>query len=140
MLAPTEDKCDDTKDSFYEELERVFDKFLSSTRKCCKEISMQRWGGKIFLNPQLGMRVYTKLVDNCGRAVNFATPKNLDVRSTKFSHRKTHKYAWTSLDGNTHNQIDPVLTDKRRQSSKRCPITDHNLLVEKHRERLSESK
>jgi hypothetical protein len=25
--APTEDKIDDTKDSFYEELERVFDKF-----------------------------------------------------------------------------------------------------------------
>jgi exonuclease III len=26
--APTEDKTDDVKDSFYEELERVFDKFL----------------------------------------------------------------------------------------------------------------
>jgi hypothetical protein len=26
--APTEDKTDDLKDSFYEELERVFDKFL----------------------------------------------------------------------------------------------------------------
>jgi hypothetical protein len=25
--APTEDKTDDVKDSFYEELERVFDKF-----------------------------------------------------------------------------------------------------------------
>jgi hypothetical protein len=25
--APTEDKCDDTKDSFYEELEGVFDQF-----------------------------------------------------------------------------------------------------------------
>jgi hypothetical protein len=28
--APTEDKSDDVKDSFYEELERVFDKFLKS--------------------------------------------------------------------------------------------------------------
>jgi hypothetical protein len=27
MLAPTEDKSDDIKDSFYEELERVQDKF-----------------------------------------------------------------------------------------------------------------
>jgi hypothetical protein len=28
--APTEDKTDDVKDSFYEELERVFDKFPNS--------------------------------------------------------------------------------------------------------------
>jgi hypothetical protein len=28
VRAPTEDKTDDVKDSFYEELERVFDKFL----------------------------------------------------------------------------------------------------------------
>jgi hypothetical protein len=27
VLAPTEDKTDDVKDSFYEELEHVFDKF-----------------------------------------------------------------------------------------------------------------
>jgi hypothetical protein len=28
--APTEDKCDDTKDSFYEEQEDVFDQFSKS--------------------------------------------------------------------------------------------------------------
>jgi hypothetical protein len=28
--APTEDKTDDVKNSFYEELERVFDKFLNT--------------------------------------------------------------------------------------------------------------
>jgi hypothetical protein len=28
VLAPTEDKTDDVKDSFYEELKRVFHKFL----------------------------------------------------------------------------------------------------------------
>jgi hypothetical protein len=33
--APTEDKTDDVKDSFYEELERVFDKFLKYRRKFC---------------------------------------------------------------------------------------------------------
>jgi hypothetical protein len=32
--APTEDKTDDMKDSFYEELERVFDK-LPTTGKFC---------------------------------------------------------------------------------------------------------
>jgi hypothetical protein len=31
--APTEDKTDDVKDSFCEELEHVFDKFLNTIRK-----------------------------------------------------------------------------------------------------------
>jgi exonuclease III len=38
--APTEDKTDDVKDSFYEELERVFDNSLNTTWKFCWEISM----------------------------------------------------------------------------------------------------
>jgi hypothetical protein len=33
--APTEDKCDDTKSSFYEELERVFDYFRMYDTKIC---------------------------------------------------------------------------------------------------------
>jgi hypothetical protein len=38
--------------------------------------------------------------------VNFATSKNLAVKSTVFPHRNLHKYTWTSPEGNTHNQID----------------------------------
>jgi hypothetical protein len=33
MHAPTEDKCDDAKDSFYEELEEVFDQFPKYNKK-----------------------------------------------------------------------------------------------------------
>jgi hypothetical protein len=40
--APTEDKIDDVKDSLYEELERVFDKFQSTIWKLCKEISVPK--------------------------------------------------------------------------------------------------
>jgi hypothetical protein len=50
--------------------------------------------------------------------VNFATSKNLIAKSTKFPHHNIHKYIWMSPDGITHNQIDHVLVDKRRQSSK----------------------
>ena len=51
--------------------------------------------------------------DNGIRLVNFATSKNLVVKSTMFPHRNIHKHTWTSPDGKTHNQTDPVLIDRR---------------------------
>jgi len=35
MHEPTEDKSDDMKDSFYEQLEHVFDRFLKYHRNFC---------------------------------------------------------------------------------------------------------
>jgi len=55
--------------------------------------------------------------DNGVRIVNFATLKNLVVKSTMFPHQNIHKYTWTCTDGKTHNQIDHVLIDRRWQSS-----------------------
>jgi hypothetical protein len=51
--------------------------------------------------------------DNGVTVVNFATSKNVIVKSTTFPHRDIHKHTWTSADGVTHNQID-----KRRHSNK----------------------
>ena len=51
--------------------------------------------------------------DNGVRIVNFGTSKNVVVKSTMFPHRNIHKYTWTSPDGQTHNQIDHILIDRR---------------------------
>jgi len=76
--------------------------------------------------------------NNGVRIVNFATSKNLVVKSTMFPHRNIHKYTWTSPDGQTHNQIDQVLIERRWHSSildvrsfrgADCD-TDHYLVVE----------
>jgi endonuclease/exonuclease/phosphatase family metal-dependent hydrolase len=112
--APTEDKDDDIKDSFHEEVEDVFDQF-------------PRYHTKIFLgdfNTKLGREDIFKSIigneslhetsdDNGVRVVNFATSKNLIVKSTTFPHREIHKQTRTSPDDVTHNQIDHVLIDKR---------------------------
>jgi hypothetical protein len=45
--------------------------------------------------------------DNRVRVVNFATSKNLIVKST-FPDHDIHKRTWTSPDGVTHNQTDHV--------------------------------
>jgi len=86
--------------------------------------------------------------DNGVRIVNFATSKNLVVKSTMFPHRNIHKYTWTSPDDKTHNQIDHVLIDRRWHSSvldmrsfrgADCD-TDHYLVIAKVRERLAMGK
>jgi exonuclease III len=53
--APTEDKTDDVKDSFYEELERVFDKFPKYHMKILLGDFNDKVGREDFLNRQLGM-------------------------------------------------------------------------------------
>jgi hypothetical protein len=85
--------------------------------------------------------------DNGIRVVNFATSKNLVVKSTTFPYRDIHEHTWTS--GVTHNQIDNVFIDKRRHSNilldvrsfrgADCDI-DHYLVVVKLRERISVNK
>ena len=86
--------------------------------------------------------------DNGVRLVNFATSKNLVVKSRMFPHRNIHKYTWTSPDGKTHNQIDHVLIGRRWHSSvldvrsfrgADCD-TDHYLVIAKIRERLAVGK
>ena len=86
--------------------------------------------------------------DNGVRLVNFATSKNLVVKSTIFPHRNIHKYTCTSPDGQTHNQIDHILIDRRWHSSilgvrsvrgADCD-SDHYLVVTKVREKLAVNK
>ena len=80
------------------------------------------------------------LVSNCNgvKIVNFATSKNIVVKSTMFPHRNIHKYTWTAPDGKNRNQIDNILIDRRQHSSEldlrsfrgaNCD-TDHYLVVE----------
>jgi hypothetical protein len=44
--------------------------------------------------------------DNGVRVVNFATSKNLILKSKMLPRRNIGKFTWTSPDGKTNNQID----------------------------------
>jgi exonuclease III len=147
--APCEDKGDDVKDSFYEELGRVFDQFPRYDMKILLVDFNADLGRENIFKATIGNeRLHEISNDNGVKIVNFATTKNLVVKSTMFPHRKIHKCTWTSPEGSTHNQIDHILIDRRRHSSipdirsirgADCD-TDHYLVVAKVRERLAVSK
>jgi exonuclease III len=79
---PTEDKTDDVKDSFYEELERVFDKFPKYMKILLGYLNVKVGTEDIF-KPTIGNESLHKICnDNGVRVVHFATSKNLIVKST----------------------------------------------------------
>jgi hypothetical protein len=71
--APTEDKSDDTKDSYYEELERVLDQF-SNTKVGRDDIFKPTTGNE---------SLHENSDDNGIRVINFATVRNLMAKGTK---------------------------------------------------------
>jgi endonuclease/exonuclease/phosphatase family metal-dependent hydrolase len=110
--APTEDKTDDMKDSFYEELERVFDRFPKYHMKILLGDFNAKVGREdIFTSKIRHESLHEISNDNGVRLVHFATSENLRVKSTMFPHRNVHKYTLTSPDEKTHNQIDHILVD-----------------------------
>jgi hypothetical protein len=110
--APTEDD-DDIKDSFYEELEQVYDQFPRNRMKILLGNFNSNVGREDIFKPITGNESPHEASNANGvRVENFATSKNLIVKSTIFSHRDIHKHNWTYPDGVTLNQID-ILIDKK---------------------------
>jgi len=137
--ALSEEISDDSKDSFYEELEQVFYNFPKYHMKILVGDFNEKVGRKNIFKPTIGTESLHQDSDDSGvRIVNIPTSKNLAVQSTMFLHRNIHKYTWTSPDGKAHSQIDHILIDRRWQLSildvQSCKgadcDTDHYLVVE----------
>jgi hypothetical protein len=146
---PTEDKIDDVKDSFYDELEWVFDKFPKYQMKILLGDFNVKVDREDIFKLTIGKESLHDISnDNGVRVVNFATSRNLIVKSTMFPHCNIHKFTWTSPNGKTHIQIDHILIDRRQHSSvldvrsfRGADFgTDHYLVVAKVRVRLAVSK
>jgi hypothetical protein len=104
--APTEEKSDNSKDSFYEELEQGFDHFPKYHMKILLGEFSAKLGREDTFKPTIGNEsLHEDSNDNGVRVANFVTSKNLVVKSTMFPHRNIHKYTWTSPDWKTHNQM-----------------------------------
>jgi exonuclease III len=92
VQAPCEDKGDDEKDSFYEEIGCVFDQFPMYDMKFLGGNFNAKVGWENIFKPTIGNdSLHDINNDNGVRVANFATSKNLAVKSTMFPHRKIHK-------------------------------------------------
>jgi exonuclease III len=81
----SKDKIDDVKNSFYDELERVFDKFPKYHMKILLGDFNAKIGKEDILKPTIGNESLHEISnDNGVRLVNFATSENLRVKSTMF--------------------------------------------------------
>ncbi|CAG9839544.1 unnamed protein product [Diabrotica balteata] len=112
--APTEEKDEEIKDLFYEDLERAYDNCAKNDIKIIigdmnaqigKEICYQDYIGKHSLHDVTN--------DNGLRLISLAASKDLIVGSTCFNHKNIHKATWISPNGHTTNQIDHVIIDRR---------------------------
>jgi hypothetical protein len=82
--AATENKTDSVKDSFYEELECAFDKFSKYRMNILLDFNAKIVREDIF-KPTIGNENLHEIINDNGlRLANFATSKNLRVKSTCF--------------------------------------------------------
>ena len=116
--APTEDKEDEEKDAFYTLLEEQFDRAPRHDVKIVLGDLNAKVGREAVFRPHIGLHgLHATCNDNGLRLVSFASSKNLVIASTVFPHRDIHKGTWRSPDGQTVNQIDHVLIDRRHASA-----------------------
>ena len=88
----SEEKSDDLKDSFYEELEQVFYHFPKYHMKILLGDFNAKVGKDNIFKPTIGdENLHQDINDNGVRIVNFDTSKNLVVKNTMFPRRNIHK-------------------------------------------------
>jgi len=82
---PHEEKCDDSKDSFYEELEQVFDHFAKYHMRTPLGDFNAKVARKNIFKPTTGNEgLHQDSSDSSVRIIKFAPSKNLVVKGTMF--------------------------------------------------------
>ncbi|XP_058456481.1 craniofacial development protein 2-like [Malaya genurostris] len=107
---------DDGKDEFYAQLEREYDRCPRHDIKIVIGDFNAQVGQEVEFRPVVGrFSAHQQTNENGLRLIDFATSKNMAIKSTFFQHRLLHRYTWRS-PMQTETQIDHVLIDGRHFS------------------------
>ena len=112
--SPTEDSEEEEKEVFYDQLQKT----VEDTPVHDVLLLLGDFNAKVGTNNEGKERVMGKqgcgiINGNGSRLVNFCEDNNLVIGGTIFQHKNIHKLTWTSPDGQTRNQIDHALINKR---------------------------
>jgi hypothetical protein len=115
--APTNVSEEKAKDQFYEQLERAYAAYPSHDVKLVREDANAKVGRVTVHQPTIGKHsLHESTNENGLRLVDFATDRQMAIKSTSFMHKRIHLQTWHSPDGHTFNQIDHCLIDGRHFS------------------------
>jgi len=144
--APTEDKSDDIKNKFYEDLDLVCDTLPIDKPKIILGDFNAKIGKENIYKPTIGSESLHEITnDNGNKLITFATAKNMIISNTYFPHKNIHKQTWISPCGLVRNQIDHMLVDNRIKSCVKdirsmrgsSAMSDHFLVKAKIKLRIS---
>ena len=121
VYAPTEDAEDTEKDSFYDQLQNVFNELPSYDIKLLigdfnAQLDDDRQGLEQVIGPFGSAR---KTTENGKQLQLFCALNGLSIGNTYFQHKAIHKATWRSPDKITKNEIDFICISQRWRSSLR---------------------
>jgi endonuclease/exonuclease/phosphatase family metal-dependent hydrolase len=144
-----EEKDDDENDTFYEDLDQIYEECPKRDAKIIIGDLNAKAGQEEMYRPIIGKySLHTLSNDNGIRHINFSCSKNMVAASTLFNHKDKHKMTWRSPNRPTFNQLDHLLIDARHVSNVMDVRTfrganidsDHYLLISKIRSQISNAR
>ena len=113
--APKEDKEEEIKEQFYEELQRIQDRVPKHDITIIMGDMNAKLGKEEVFSQVIGRHsLHNSANENGEMVVYYAINNDMFVISTNFQHKKIHIGTWTSPDHQTVNQIDHVMVSKRK--------------------------
>jgi len=116
--APTNDKDDQEKVRFYENLEKICNRIPRHDMVIIMGDFNAKLGNKEYLQPVADLHtIHDSSNDNGNMLIQFTIRNRLIVKSTMFPHKHTHLGTWRIPESNEVNQIDHLLATSRHSSS-----------------------
>lgn len=105
VYAPTDEKEDQEKEVFYEEIEKTIQECPHNDIKIVIGDLNAKIGRERVYMPTIGKySLHEESNDNGTRLIHLAASLNMVIASTLFDHKNIHKGTWVSPDGNTTMQ------------------------------------